>query len=115
MSKAGGYAYSQRILFIDAETSYIAYTDLYDQGGELWRVAVNYGRYAKKPNPRAKLEYPFPRGYLPGFVMADIQLSHATRAALPGIGFPEEAGWYVNTGDTDDAWYSIPALIAGGR
>src|SRR5882762_6913887 len=31
------------------------------------------------------LQYPPPRGYLPGFVMADIQLSHATRAALPGI------------------------------
>jgi len=114
-SKAAGYAYSKRLLFIDADSSYIAYTDLYDQAGELWRVAVNYGRYSTKPNPRAALEYPFPRGYLPGFVMADIQLSHATRAALPGIGFPDEAGWYVNQGDTDEKWFSIPALIAGGR
>ena len=115
VSKAAGYAYSKRIIYIDADTSYVAYTDLYDHGGELWRVAVNYGRYSKKPNPRAKLEYPFPRGYLPGFVMADIQLSHATRAALPGIGFPDEAGWYVNQGDTDDNWFSLPALIAAGR
>ena len=114
-SKAAGYAYSKRILFIDAETSYVAYTDLYDQAGQLWRVAVNYGRYSTKPNPRATLEYPFPRGYMPGFVMADIQLSHATRAALPGIGFPDEAGWYVNQGDTDDQWFAISALIAGGR
>jgi hypothetical protein len=115
VSKAGGYAYSKRIIFIDADTSYVAYTDLYDHGGELWRVAVNYGRYSTKPNPRATLTYPFPRGYLPGFVMADIQLAHATRAALPGIGFPDEAGWYVNQGDTDDKWFSLPALIAGGR
>jgi len=114
-SKAAGYAYSKRLIFIDAETSYIAYTDLYDQAGELWRVALNYGRYSTKPNPRAAFEYPFPRGYLPGFVMADIQLSHATRAALPGIGFPDEPGWYVNQGDTDDRWFSISALIAGGR
>ena len=47
--------------------------------------------------------------------MVDIQLSHATRAALPGIGFPDEPGWYVNKGDTDEGWFSIPALIAGGR
>jgi hypothetical protein len=114
-SRAAGYAYSKRILFIDADSSYIAYTDLYDAAGELWRVAVNYGRYSTKPNPRAPLEYPFPRGYLPGFVMVDIQLSHATRAALPGIGFPDEPGWYVNQGDTDEGWFSIPALIAGGR
>jgi Protein of unknown function (DUF1329) len=114
-SRAAGYAYSKRVIFVDAETSYIPYTDLYDAAGQLWRVAVNYGRYSTKPNPRASLSYPFPRGYLPGFVMADIQLSHATRAALPGIGFPDEAGWYVNEGDTDDAWFSIGALIAAGR
>ena len=114
-SRASGYAYSKRILFMDAETSYIAYTDLYDAAGELWRVAVNYGRYSTKPNPRAALEYSFPRGFLPGFVMADIQLSHATRAALPGIGFPDEPGWYVNQGDTDESWFGMASLIAGGR
>jgi len=114
-SRAAGYAYSKRILFIDAESSYVAYTDLYDAAGELWRVAVNYGRYSTKPNPRAVLAYPFPRGYLPGFAMVDIQLSHATRAALPGIGFPDEAGWYVNQGDTDEGWFAMSALIAGGR
>jgi len=112
--KVAGYAYSKRILFVDAETSYVPYTDLYDAAGELWKVAVNYGRFSTKPNPRAKLQYPFPRGYLPGFVMVDIQLRHGTRAALPGIAFPEEPGWYINEGNVDEGWFSMAALIAGG-
>ncbi|MGH7820072.1 MAG: DUF1329 domain-containing protein, partial [Candidatus Binatia bacterium] len=113
--KAAAYAYSKRVLFLEGRTSYIAYTDLYDQAGELWKVGVNYGRYARKPNPRAAYEYPFPRGYHHGFVMVDIQLSHGTRAALPGIGFPEEPGWYINTGDTSEEWFDIASLIKGGR
>ncbi len=112
--KVASYAYSKRIIFVDAETSYVPYTDLYDQAGELWKVAINYGRFSTKPNPRAKLEYPIPRGYLPGFVMADVQLHHGTRAALPGVAFPEEAGWYINQGNIDEGWFSMAALIAGG-
>src|SRR6185503_18224827 len=44
--KAAGYAYGKRVLYVDAETSYIAYTDLYDAAGQLWKVGVNYGRYS---------------------------------------------------------------------
>ncbi|MGH7897023.1 MAG: DUF1329 domain-containing protein, partial [Candidatus Binatia bacterium] len=114
-SKAAGYAYSKRVIFVDADTSYVPYTDLYDAAGQLWKVAINFGRYSTKPNPRAALQYPFPRGYNHGFVMADIQLAHGTRAALPGIAFPNEPGWYINQGDTDESWYSLGALVAGGR
>jgi hypothetical protein len=113
--KVAGYAYGKRVVYVDGETSYIAYTDLYDRAGELWKTGVNYGRYAKKPNPRAALEYPFPRGYNHAFVMADVQLAHGTRAALPGMGFPDEAGWYINIGDVDEHWFTIAALIAAGR
>lgn len=116
--KLAGYAYSKRIIFIDRETYFIAYTDLYDQAGELWKVGINFGRYSTKPNPNAAFEYAFPRDFLFGFVMADIQLQHATRAALPGIGFPNEPGWYINQGEKsgiDENWFTIAALIKAGR
>ena len=116
--KFAGYAYSKRIIFVDAETGFIAYTDLYDKSGQLWKVGINHGRYDVKPNPKAAFSYPFPRDFIYGFVMVDIQLQHGTRAALPGIGFPNEPGWYINQGqkmDVSEEWFTVAALIAGGR
>jgi hypothetical protein len=116
--KMAGYAYSKRILFVSAETFYIAYTDLFDQRGELWKTAINFGRYDKKPNPRASVEYPFPRTFLYGFVVVDIQLEHATRASIPGMSYPEEPGWFINQGPAigiDDDWFTVAALIRAGR
>jgi hypothetical protein len=118
VSRLSGYAYSKRILYVDAETFFIIYTDMYDQAGQLWKVAIPYGRYDKKPNPRAALEYPVARDFLHGFVMVDIQLEHGTRAAIPGMGFPDEPGWFINRGSemgVGEDWFTVAALIAAGR
>jgi hypothetical protein len=113
--KMSGYAYSKRVLFLDASSGFIMYTDMYDHGGELWKVAVLHGRFSTKPNPRAAFEYKVPRDFLYGFVMVDMQLEHGTRASLPGMGFPEEPGWYVNQGVSDEDWFTIASLIEAGR
>ena len=113
-----GYAYSKRVIFVDDETFFIAYTDVYDHAGQLWKVAVNHGRYATKPNPSAPLEYPFARDFIYGFVMIDTQLQHGTRAALPGTGFPNEPGWYINQGEkmgVGEDWFTLAALIGSGH
>jgi hypothetical protein len=116
--KMSGYAYSKRLIFLDAASGFITYTDLYDHAGQLWKVAINHGRYSTKPNPKADFAYPFARNFLYGFVMVDVQLEHGTRAALPGMGFPNEPGWYINQGekmDVGEDWFSIAALIRAGR
>ena len=116
--KLAGYAYSKRLIYVDAETFYIPYSDMFDHRGELWKVAVNFARYDKKPNPNAALEYPFPRTFLYGFVMVDTQLEHATRAAIPGMGFKTEPGWFINQGKAmgvAEDWFTIGALIGAGR
>ena len=118
VSRLSGYAYSKRILYVDAETFFITYTDMYDHGGQLWKVAIPHGRFDKKPNPNASLEYPFARDFLHGFVMVDIQLEHGTRAAIPGMGFPDEPGWFINRGaemGVGEDWFTVAALIAAGR
>ena len=116
--KLAAYAYSKRIIFVDAESFYITYADMYDHAGELWKVAVNYGRYDKKPNPNADFEYPFPRSFLYGFVMVDVHLEHGTRASLPGMGFAKEPGWFINQGQSMGVgpdWFTISALMSEGR
>jgi hypothetical protein len=50
--------------------------------------------------------------------MADMQLDHATRAALPSQRFEREVGWRFNKGeaaDTVEEFFSVAALIQAGR
>lgn len=115
---ARGYAYSKRVIFMDKETFFISYSDLYDRGGELWKVVIQNIRTSTKPNPKVSYSYATPRMFIYGFSVVDIQLEHGTRAAIPGMAFPEEPGWYIDVGDaagSTEEWFTIASLIRAGR
>jgi hypothetical protein len=119
VSKLAQYAYSKRILFIDNETWAVPYSDIYDRSGQLWKIWVNEFSFRKQPFPGAKLStYPEEQAYAPSIVMVDMQLQHATKAALPSHKFPGEEGWYFNLGEksgsTED-FFTIAHLIESGR
>lgn len=40
-SKFPQCAYSKRVMYLDQETNLIAYSDIYDTVGELWKMSVN--------------------------------------------------------------------------
>lgn len=116
--KAEAYAYSKRLIYMDHETFFIAYTDLYDRAGELWKTVMQSLRVSTKPNPRAAYTYPIDRMFIYAFTTVDMQLEHGTRVAIPGMGFPNEAGWYVDVGDKyggEESWFTIAALISSGH
>jgi hypothetical protein len=117
VSKLPQYAYGKRILFIDRESYLIPFSDIYDRSGELWKVWINDWTFKKQIAPGA-IEYPDELGFQPAIVMVDIQLEHATRAALPSSRFGGEQGWYFNQGEkagiTDD-WFTVAALVSAGH
>ena len=118
--KVDNYAYSKRVIYVDKETYFIVYSDLYDQGGELWKVIMQSIRTSKRPNPKVDYEYDEPRMFIYAFSVIDMQLMHGTRAAIPGMAFPDEAGWYIDVGfdapqAVDEDWFTIAGLISGGR
>jgi hypothetical protein len=117
ISKLPQYAFSKRVLFIDKEAWGIPYSDMYDRGGELWKIWINdvasRKKFADAPGD-ANDEVIF----APAIVMIDIQLEHATRAALPSHRFPGEQGWYFNQGEQSgvmEDWFTVAALVAAGR
>ncbi len=118
--KMSNYAYSKRLIFIDKETNFVVYSDLYDQAGELWKVVMQSIRTSTKPNPNADYEYAEPRMFIYAFSVIDMQLMHGTRASIPGMAFPDEPGWYVDVGNdgpgavTED-WFTVAGLITAGR
>ena len=117
VSKIPQYAYSKRVLYIDKETFGIPFSDIYDHGGELWKIWINDVTYRKKAFDGA-IEYPDEMNFVPAIVMVDMQLEHATRAALPSERFPGEQGWYFNQGakaGTVDRWFTVSSMVAGGR
>ncbi|MFQ5477809.1 MAG: DUF1329 domain-containing protein [Candidatus Binatia bacterium] len=118
--QAPNYAYSRRVIYVDKETYFIIYSDLYDQGGELWKVVMQSIRTSKRPNPSVAYEYDEPRMFIYAFSVIDLQLMHGTRAAIPGMAFPDEAGWYIDVGfdsdySADEDWFTIAGLISEGR
>jgi len=118
VSKLPQYAYSKRVIYLDKEVYRVPFTDMYDPGGELWKVWVNNYKFAKEPMKGAKYSMPWVFGYRPSITMVDIQLEHGTYCSLPSARFPGEQGWYVYLGDqegTTEDFFDLSAIIAAGR
>ena len=118
VSRLPQYAYSKRVIYLDKEVYRVPFTDMYDAGGELWKVWVNNYKFSKEPMPGAKYSMPWPYGYRPSISMVDIQLEHGTYCSLPSSRFPGEQGWYVDLGDeegTTEEFFDLSQIIAAGR
>ncbi len=116
--KADAYAFSKRVIYIDHESFFIVYTDLYDRGGELWKTVMQSIRTSTKPNPKVAFSYPEERMFIYAFTVVDMQLEHGTRVAIPGMAFQDEPGWYVDVGPKhggEESWFTIAALISAGH
>ncbi len=119
VSKLPQYAFGKRVIFIDKESWLVPYSDIYDRSGELWKIWINDWRFRKRAYDGAGvIEYEDEMGFQPAIVMVDMQLEHATKAALPSHRFPGEQGWYINQGEkagiTDD-WFTVAALVTAGH
>jgi hypothetical protein len=97
-SKLPQYAYGSRLLFIDKDTYLVAFSDIADTSGALWKVWINDWSFRKQAFPGAKYTYDTPFPFGPSIVMVDVQLQHATKAALPSLAYKGEEGWYFNKG-----------------
>ena len=118
-SRLPQYAYSKRILFVDAETFVVPLSDIYDHSGQLWKVWLNLFSYRKEPFPGAKVSvYPDDMGFAPAVVMVDVNADHVTRVALPSRSSIGAEGWFFNMGDrlglTED-WFKISSLIQAAQ
>jgi hypothetical protein len=118
VSKLPQYAYSKRIIFIDKEAWVVPYSDIYDRAGELWKIWINNWTFRTKAFPHAPESYPDERPFLPAIVMVDLQLEHATKAALPSHRYAGEQGWYFNHGEkygVEPDWFTVAALVEAGH
>ncbi len=115
-----GYGFSKRVIYVDAEGWIIPYGDMYDWGGELWKNVHISFRVDTKPNPKVDFSYPEERMFAYAFTVADMQIRHSTRVAIPGMAFQQEPGWYLDLGmdaptSVNGDWFGVSALISAGR
>ena len=112
------YAYGKRLLFIDKETYLVAYTDIFDRTLQLWKVWVNQWSFKKRATSSYGIEYEDEMPFQPSITMVDMQLTHATRAALPSSKYPGEQGWYYNQGakaGLSEEFFTVAHLIESGH
>lgn len=118
-SKLPQYAYSKRIIFIDKEAYVIPYSDIYDRGGQLWKIWVHLYGFRKKAMPNARLAvYEDDMAFSNAILMLDVQLAHATRGALPSTKGTGEEGWYINLGEksgTSEEFFTVAHMIEAGH
>ncbi len=117
-SKLPQYAYSKRVIYLDKEIYTIPYSDMYDRGGQLWKVWINNFKWGTEPFPGSAMKYEETTPFIPAIVMIDLQLQHATKASLPSHRFPGEPGWYWHQGDkegTTESQFTIAELIGSGH
>jgi hypothetical protein len=98
VAKQPQYAYGKRVLYIDKESYFIAYSDIYDKAGQLWKIWLNQFGFRNKAAPGYGETYDSEMPFTHSISMVDMQLTHATRAALPSPKYPGEPGWYYNQG-----------------
>jgi hypothetical protein len=123
------YAYSKRLMYLDKDFLGMNFSEIFDQGGELWKIWFNifhyvskpYEGYPTRPLEGAKYDYaPDVWAFTPHGMVADLQVAHASRWDAPsGFTKPEEwtAEWYFNEAtpiNTEKA-FSMNALIQGAR
>jgi hypothetical protein len=118
VAKLPQYAYGKRLIFLDKETYYIPYTDIFDRAGQLWKVWINQWSFKRRASPSYGDQYADEMPFQPSITMVDMQLSHATKAALPSAKYPGEAGWYFNQGaksGMNEDFFTVAALIETGH
>ncbi len=79
---------------------------------------MNQYAFKKRAAPTYGDEYPDEMPFNPSITMVDLQLRHATRAALPSAKYPGEAGWYFNQGDKSgitEEFFTVAHLIEAGH
>ena len=122
------YAYSKRIMYIDKDFWGMNFAEVYDQGGELWKlwfnmfdyVAKPYEGYPTKPLEGGKYNYTDAWAFTPHGMMADLQTVHATKWDAPsGYVKPQDwvNEWYFNeaTPINTERAYSVNYLIQSAR
>jgi hypothetical protein len=117
-SKLTQYAYGKRLLFIDKETYLVAFSDISDHQGRLWKVWINDWSFRTQAFPGAHYTYATPFSFGPAIMMVDTQLEHVTRAALPSPAYAGEEGWYFNHGaevGTTKDFFTIAHMIETGH
>ncbi len=107
------YAFARRVVYVDRESWLIAYSEIYDNEGKLWKALHQNWGFGQKVRADAGGRT-FEEFYLPGYAMIDMQIDHITRCELPLSTAVGESGWYYNYGDaegTSEEAFDIVSLI----
>ena len=79
---------------------------------------MNQWSFKKRATTSYGIEYEDEMPFQPSITMVDMQLSHATKAALPSSKYPGEQGWYYNQGDKaglSEEFFTVAHLIESGH
>ncbi len=118
-SRLPGYAFGSRVIYVDRESFFIPYTEIFDLKGKLWKGLVSSWTMRDKMRPESQYSVGYERVVLASTELFDMQLGHATRCHFPDESLRgKEDGWYLNLGDREgvtESVFDVASLIGEGR
>jgi len=96
-SRLPEYGSADRVIYVDRESSLVAYSEIYDMKGQLWRALIPVWNFGSEVRPDLGGS-PIEEVYLPAYTMLDIEIAHVTRCELPSDQAAGGKGWYYNYG-----------------
>lgn len=115
-----GYNFSVRIIYIDAQSFLIPFTEVYDHDGQLWRSYVQqWLSNTDRPTP-ASVEsvYDFKISFIVSVMVVDMQQNHTSRCQFPAQEFPNQEPWFYFAGESGTVnpdVFDVANFIRGGR
>lgn len=116
-SKLPQYAYGKRIIYVDKQGWVVPYSDIYDRQGQLWKMWTNMYSFKRQEAPGAIVyedEMPFNHA----ITVVDMQIAHASRAALPSQKATNLECHFFNQGPkggTNEEFFTVAHLIEVGH
>ncbi len=115
-----GYNFSLRIIYVDAQSLLVPYTEVYDHDGQLWRAYVHQWKAGlDRAMPYNKeAVYDVKTNFIGALTVYDMQQEHATLCEFPASDAVNGEMWYYWRGEDggsvpDD--FDVAHFIQAGR
>ncbi|HYB91007.1 MAG TPA: DUF1329 domain-containing protein [Candidatus Binataceae bacterium] len=102
--------FSRELVYIDTETGWPMFVDMYDRKGELYKNWTSWLNYSDRARAESKIAiYPFKRVFVVGSSSIDVTGS-ASVCYHPSAEAPTPECWFINMGAIDRTWFDPTAM-----
>lgn len=109
-------ASARTVVYVDSETWFPPYVDVYVSSGELYQTSIYWlANRDRTTSDAAVAVYPFKRAFMVATETQDFKQGTLTKCYMPGSDTPDREGWYINMGTTQKEFYLTETMVRAAQ